>query len=225
MAAYRGWVLAAAVAAFALPVSAPAFAAVITPTSVVASSQLSGLGRNAINTINGSGLTGSGHGVDPTTMWLSTGNGAAGGTPDPTPSITFDLGSVKSLTGAQIWNYNESGGTNRGVLSFNFSSSLDGITYTSPTSFTLTAATGTAGDLAQVVSVTASAEFVRLSGLTSGDSDGLVGLSEVRFVTANAITDAAEVPEPSSMALLIVGLVGCVFAVRRSQFTATTLKA
>ena len=224
MSASKGCMLAAAVAGFTLAVSATAFAGVVTPVSVVASSELSAYGRNAVNTINGSGLTGSGHGTDPSTMWLSTGNGAAGGTADPTPSITFDLGSVKSITNAQIWNYNEAGGTNRGVTSFKFSSSTDGITYSGSTIYTLSAASGTAGNLAQVVSLSASAEFIRLSSLTSADSQGFVGLSEVRFTTAT-ITDTTDVPEPSSIALLVVGLAGCAFAVRRTQFTSATIKA
>lgn len=225
MSAFKSLLGAAAIAAFVVPASAPAMAAVITPVSVVASSQLSGYGRVAVNTINSSGLTGLGHGTDPTTMWLSTGNGAAGGTPDLAPSITFDLGSVVSINSAQIWNYNESGGTNRGVTSFSFSSSLDGITYTSLSSFTLTAASGSAGDLAQTVAVTASAEFIRLSRLTSADTEGFVGLSEVRFTTANALIEGTGIPEPSSAALLLVGLVGCVFAVRGSRAKASMIGA
>jgi hypothetical protein len=90
---------------------------IITPTGVTSSSATGGYG--AVNTINGNSLNspfnetathgaGSGNG----SMWLSAGGTGVG------QIITFNLGSVQSLTGAYIWNYNQDNQQTRGFLNF-----------------------------------------------------------------------------------------------------------
>lgn len=176
-----------------------------------ASSELGGaFNRTASHVVDGSGLTlanGTHTNVANGNMWLSTGNGVAGGTPDSDPQITFDLGQLREIREIQIWNYNEvtSGGNpfrNRGVNDMTVLVSDDGISFTSLGSTQLFAGTGTSDrDFHQTLDLNGvKARFIRFDDLTShGGDNGFVGLSEVRIF-------ATPIPEPASAMLALAGL-------------------
>ena len=91
--------------------SAQAGAAVITGVTATSNSTYPGVDRLAAYTVNGSGMTaGQASNAPAGTMWLSNDGAAVA-----SPTITFNLGGLYNLTGANVWNYNESGGTGRGI--------------------------------------------------------------------------------------------------------------
>lgn len=192
----------------------------VTGVTATASSQLAGFGgfdRAASHVVDGSGFnlaTGTHTNATDGFVWLSTGTGAAGGTPDPNPQITFDLGKIRTIGEVQIWNYNEitSSGIafrNRGIENMTVLVSDDGVLFTSLGSTTLFAAPGTADrDYHQTLDLGVRARFVRFANLTShGGDNGFVGLSEVRFFEV--------IPEPASF--LLLGLAGTALLRRRSR--------
>jgi len=105
-------------------VQGSASAALITGVSIEdVSSELTALGRDAVDSINGTGLTGGGgvfgagvHNTGAGNMWSTNGDF---GMPNDTPpaQITYDLGNNYALSGLHVWNYNESGQSNRGANS------------------------------------------------------------------------------------------------------------
>ena len=175
------------------------------------------------------------HDTDPTHLWLNSGDGTfAGGTPASDPDrpgqrahITFDLGSTTMFQSFRVWNYNEKNANtgqlfvNRGVqtLTISIATAAQPNTFvplTDPssntTTWTFAEAPGSSTYTGQLFTlpVPASAEFIRFDIKTNyGDTNGLVGLSEVQFFTP------APVPEPSVMALLIFGSAGAAAVVRR----------
>ncbi len=200
------------------------------------SSQLAqggGLNRQAFNTVNESGLTGNQHDTTATDMWLSTGDGTAGGGCDPfvtingcagiggqIAQITYNLsgGSVVQVGTMYVWNYNEFFGSsfvNRGVDTLQVSTSPDGTTFTpiidplnSSTTWVFAEAPGTTGYTPQVFSFSSpvSAAFIRFDILTNyGDAHDFVGLSEVGF--------DAPTPEPGT-GLLMLSAIGLLIGAR-----------
>ncbi|HXI53382.1 MAG TPA: lamin tail domain-containing protein, partial [Candidatus Saccharimonadales bacterium] len=145
--------------------------------------------RQAINTVNGAGLTGNAHGITPGgTMWLSHGTAVAPF--DLNPQITFDLGNAWPLRLMKVWNYNEflPGRPDllaRGVASGNILAGL-ATNALSPlfTGQTFNIAPGTVSDFSQAIELGGvTARYVRLDQLTNfpGGDARFVGLSEVQF--------------------------------------------
>ena len=183
----RNLILAGGVALAALTTSAYADP-MITGVTATASSQLSQYGFLAANTVNGAGLDSSGNrSTAANTMWLSNGNGAAGGTPDIMPSITFNLGGLYNVSQIGIYNYNENDSqgnvTGRGVSHFELFTSTDGINFTDGGAVSLAQAPGTNTDFVQTLSVQDQVQYVEFANLVAfpSDDNGFIGLSSVQL--------------------------------------------
>lgn len=188
---------AAVFGALAALAATSASAQVVTPVSVTVSSTFSTY--DEANLIDDSGLAAGLHDEDFSNMWMSNTN-------DVTPTLTFDLGAVYDLTGAQIWQYNATSiDLSRGVNGFNILSSQDDVTYTPVTSASLTISPG--GPIpAQIVSFAATARYVRFVVTSNHGSPNYTGLSEVKFETA-AAPAADAIPTLSGWAMLLFSAV------------------
>src|SRR5882724_7244639 len=186
----------------------------ITPSVFSFSTQLTAYGRQAVHTVDGSGLTAGPSGIlgaadstvnngDSGVEWTTDGNF---GTPsDFDPSITYDLGGVYNLQTTRIWNYNENGFL-VGPSSILLSTSADGTNFTTFGIIEPAQTGGTNGqpgqDFATSVANVRYVQFQILSnwdgaifwsGITGGSSNGvdgraLTGLQEVRFVGIHLTT-------------------------------------
>jgi hypothetical protein len=166
---------------------------VVAPASVEASSVFSPTADPAERILDGSGLTDGLHGTDWTTMWLT----AAG---DVSPTLKMDLGEAYALTGMNLWNYNQSGLTERGFASTDVWISLTGLgdPGSQPGEWTRIAddltfdeATGQsdyAGQYQALSPAGAYARYVYLDDVqTFGTTGGAyAGLSELRFEQAGS---------------------------------------
>ncbi len=176
-----------------LGMAATSHAAFIVPTSVQASNTFGSYEENDL--INGDGLTGATHSTQWWTMWM--------GSSTPPLTLTFDLGTIYDLASASVWNYNyTANNTKRGVKDFNILGSLDGTSYTSITTATLSEASGLNTQEAEIVSFSTSARYIQFELTSNYGHESYTGLSEVRFSEA--------VPEPSLGLLLGISLVGLV---------------
>ncbi len=147
--------------------------------------------RHATNLVNGNGLFGDIHVVNPQrTMWLTgpVANPPAG---DFTNAfVTFDLGAVRTLDQMRVWNYNEAGAiTRRGIQRADIYTSIDGVTFTTnfPNTF-FNRASGTFSNFSQTIGLGGtSARFIGFKVLTNyfESSDSRVGLAEVKFYDTN----------------------------------------
>ena len=177
----------------------------VTPVSAVASS--SHFTVSASNLIDNSGLNGDLHSGNWSDMWIKEGTFPV----ETTALLTFDLGQQYQLGSALIWQYNSDIDYTRGLKDFYIQVSNDGVNFQTIGDLrTLTISTG--GDIpAQVVDFSAAARYVRFDIRTNFDQQWpWVGLSEVKFVTA-------PVPEPSSYAMLGLGLAALGLVARRRK--------
>jgi hypothetical protein len=198
-----------ALSAAALLPAAPGLAQVIdlTGANVTASSELDlSFGRTVDQIVDESGLTGNQHTTaSPNdTMWLSEGNGFEG--LDEDPWVLFDLGDVYTITGFQVWNYNELAGstdlTTRGVnavtVEYGTTAGL-GSTVAGISNFARADATNTyVGEVFDSFT-SFNARYIKFDiDSNHGDGNSFYGLSEVQFT-------GTLVPEPTSLALLALG--------------------
>lgn len=227
-----------AIAALLLPAlgmqSLHAAIIIVQPTGAKESSV--NLGRNAVDTIDGGGLsdattvetgdpipgTWPTHGnvagnAGAATVWLSLNTTQGGGEGDEW--IMFDLGAEYQLAALHVWNYNEVSATGNGIkdLTIKFATSSAGYdagsegdpSWGSGVSTTFAQASGSTtydGETINFGSVTA--RYVLFDTVdTHYASYNRTGLSEVRFIT---------VPEPSSTALLGLGALGLMLRRKRS---------
>ncbi|MCA9270446.1 MAG: PEP-CTERM sorting domain-containing protein, partial [Planctomycetales bacterium] len=155
-------------------------------TGVAASSEIATCcsDRDPADIVNGSGLVGGLHDVNPSNMWLSIGSGFGG--VDPNPFVIFDMGDVHTINSFNVWNYNEAGafstrGVNAVTVEYGNTPAL-GSTVSGITNFAqATGAAGYAGE--NFNSFTPfDARFVKFDIDTNhGDASTFYGLSEVQF--------------------------------------------
>jgi len=176
-----------------------AHAGLITTTAVTASSELHA-GYKAENLVNGSGLTGATHDDSFLNMWLAHPG-------DTTPTLTFDLGSLYSITSTNIWQYIWPNNTDRGVNDLDIFWSTDNTTYTLWNSVNLAEGINTA----QVFNTAVDAQFIKFD-INSSHGSPYIGLSEVQFngTQAGQTPPTTDVPEPSTLAIFALGMIGLV---------------
>lgn len=176
----------------------------INPSLFSFSSQRTSPPRQAIHTVDGSGLTAgasgilgaadSTHNTDPNAMWLTYGNLIV--PIDLNPAITYDLNGYYDLVTTRIWNYNQVNFTAGGAMDVQVAVSIDGQTFTPISTNTFARAFQDPLEVSQDFATAASTvryvrftiftdyfgnDFLNQVFTTSGDQRRLVGLSEVRF--------------------------------------------
>ena len=149
----------------------------ITKVTATASSAQNGMGPE--NTVNGSGLTGDQHGVDPMTMWMSSG---------ALPSwIQYQFDKAYKLSDLKVWNSNQAveGYLGFGAKDVKVEYSTDGATWTAlanvPQFGRAPGMPGyTANTTVQFGGITA--KYVKLTVTSTwGGMSPMTGLSEVQF--------------------------------------------
>jgi hypothetical protein len=174
-------------------------AAIIPISGVTASSTFHSYDVNDV--INGSGLSAGIHDGLFTNKWVT--NGTSSGT------LTFDLGSVFSVSSTSIWNYG--GGCcdpARSVRDMTIEISTDNVSFTNVSALTLSQSL-VSSIPAQLHAMNATGRYVRFN-LLNNYGGSFVGLSEVQFDSA-----LASAPEPLSSILLGFGLVALGVSRRR----------
>ncbi|MCA9248417.1 MAG: LamG domain-containing protein [Planctomycetales bacterium] len=127
--------------------------------------------------------------------------------------IKFDLGSDQSIGAVKIWNFHEAGQTDRGIDEFAIYQSDDDTIYSLVGTYNLTQQSGSltvAHDVIDLNGLNVNAQYLRFNLSSNHGDAGFYGLGEVRFFAA-----AATIPEPSSLALLGLSLLGLSLRRRR----------
>jgi hypothetical protein len=165
----------------------------VQPIAATASSAQANMGPE--KTIDGSGMTGDRHGIEPTTMWLS-----AGVQPN---WIQYEFDRVYQLHELQVWNFNQllESFLGFGAKEVTIETSIDGATWTPVANVPEFAKAPAAPDYAANTTVDlggAEAKYVKLT-ITSnwGGVAPQTGLSEVRF---SYVPVAARMPQPANNA-------------------------
>lgn len=197
---------------------------ILTPTVSVNQVANGGGSFGIENIVNGDGMTGAGkelsvpasgaNGFDG--QWRQ--NQPANGNSLTNSEITFDFGVATDIGIVKIWNYSETGTigavatTTRGLSQVELFESNDGVIFTSLGVFNLTQGVQVNSTLHNVIDLTGlhvNARFIRIDANSIFDpNNGFYGLGEVRFF-------AATIPEPTTMALGLLGLAG--LATRRRR--------
>jgi hypothetical protein len=205
------------------------YATVIQPVTAVATSNFGG--RIDIKTVNGVGLslpalvtTGS----PVPLIWPTHDNLPDNGmwhTNNVNPGeIVFDLGQIyNDVRGFHVWNYNENSTnptfyTQRGMqnVTVDFSTVsaagpfTDPIVYSGATAFLQADGSNTIPGEDKLLPVIAT-RWIRFIGFRFTAAEGYTGLSEVRFV------NDPQIPEPSTFALLGLGIAGLAVRARRRR--------
>jgi len=193
------------------------------------SSQMTSPPRLAANTVDGSGLSG----VFPNQVHINAGDPSLGWMNDfgnfgQQATITYNLGALKNLGGIKIWGLMFGTDDYHMATQLNVEVSADNNTYSNLGDFTLTGrnpavfgATTYPGNFLDLstatnLSLLNDIQYVRLKALsaqadrpngdtlitTQGGGNVAVGFGEVQFF------DAVVVPEPSTAALAVLGVVG-----------------
>ncbi|AEE22473.1 PEP-CTERM sorting domain-containing protein [Paraglaciecola chathamensis] len=181
-------------------VASSAYAGLIPVSEVTASSTFYSYSTD--NLVSGSGLSGNTHDGNWENKWLA--NETVTGT------LVFNFGSIFDISSSSIWNYGGGCcGTTRSVKDLGIEASLDGITYSSIGSFILNQSTDPL-ILADTIFLDTTAQYIKFN-LNSNYGANYTGLSEVQF---NGV--AASVSEPTSIALLTLGLAGIGFSRKKN---------
>ena len=166
--------------------------------TVTASSTFANSDVNKI--IDGSGLDEDGlHSNSPAHMWMS-------GSPDPSPSLTFELDQMQKLDKMLIWNSNNSAepAVGWGIKDVDIQISLDGVDWTSiPDVSPLTQGPGNVPSEAQVIDMQlVQAKYVRFDILNNWG--GLLPQYSVSEVQIYSLPTQARMPSPASGAVDIL---------------------
>jgi len=165
----------------------------------------------AINTINGSGMTGDYHDMDYHHMWLTvSGGGATNPNPGTEPGATwirYDFNSLCYLTWMRVWNYNGDpcgDVTSRGLKNVTIEYTSDDVTWHKLDNYVFSKATHTTSYLYNTTvwfsnALAKSVVITAKGGVGTGNwgaTDALYGLSEVRFNGTAYIYPYASNPNP-----------------------------
>jgi hypothetical protein len=209
-----------------LSLSAIAQADVLAPVSAASATDL----QNGMARLIG---TGTGEDADPGFVhagavgdWFQTastgGNGMSLSYQGVLSDIKFDLGGISTVSGAYIWNGAQAGmwsdnnfydHSTRGVKGYDILTSVDGVTFTSTSGGAGYTLQKTVVDVPNHIAYNAptqwqpfgatAARYLELRATSNYGSDYTV-LSEIRF------EGTAPTPEPSTVVLLLTGLVGLI---------------
>jgi hypothetical protein len=196
-------------------------AVTILPISGTTNNQFNGTVSPA-NTIDPSDLVAGAHGVSVGDNWLTGNLGVFNGGTWPAAldavTISWDLGASYNLSSLHLWNHNEVGNTHRSIASAVVDVS-EFANFASPTTITLASilqAPGTAGYLGTDYTLVATGRYVQFRNMTkhthpgTGDTNQYIGISEIRF-------EGSLVPEPNSVIMLGLGIVGLSTMARRRR--------